>query len=112
MEAFEAIMTRRSTRKMKEEVPSRDLIEKVIEAGRYAPSGGNSQTTARIGSVMPPITRTTASSPMRTSEKPELLLELVPVPVWRSGANPNASFGYETEMAYFSPDESEVSKVR
>ena len=45
MEAFEAIMTRRSTRKMKEDVPSRDLIEKVIEAGRCAPSGGNSQTT-------------------------------------------------------------------
>ena len=45
MEAFEAILTRRSTRKMKDEIPARDLIEKVIEAGRYAPSGGNNQTT-------------------------------------------------------------------
>ena len=45
MEALEAILTRRSTRKYKETVPDRDLIEKVIEAGRYAPSGHNNQTT-------------------------------------------------------------------
>ncbi len=45
MEALEAILTRRSTRKYKAELPPRDLIEKVIEAGRYAPSGSNSQTT-------------------------------------------------------------------
>ncbi len=45
MEALEAILTRRSTRKFKEEVPAKELIEKVIEAGRYAPSGSNSQTT-------------------------------------------------------------------
>ena len=45
MDAFEAILTRRSTRKYAAEVPEKELIEKVIEAGRYAPSGGNSQTT-------------------------------------------------------------------
>lgn len=45
MEAFEAIMTRRSTRKFSPEAPGRKLIQKVLEAGRYAPSGGNSQTT-------------------------------------------------------------------
>ena len=45
MEAIEAIMTRRSTRKYKAEMPGKDLIEKVIEAGRYAPSGSNSQNT-------------------------------------------------------------------
>ena len=45
MDALEAIMTRRSTRKYAAEVPEKELIEKVIEAGRYAPSGGNSQTT-------------------------------------------------------------------
>ena len=45
MDAFEAILTRRSTRKMSPELPDRDLIEKVIEAGRHAPSGSNSQTT-------------------------------------------------------------------
>ena len=45
MDAIEAIVTRRSTRKCAAAVPERELIEKVIEAGRYAPSGGNSQTT-------------------------------------------------------------------
>lgn len=45
MEALEAILTRRSMRKYKEEMPDRGLIEKVIEAGRYAPSGSNSQNT-------------------------------------------------------------------
>ncbi|MBQ6521117.1 MAG: nitroreductase [Anaerolineaceae bacterium] len=45
MEAFDAIFTRRSTRKYSEVVPEKGLIEKVIEGGRFAPSGGNSQTT-------------------------------------------------------------------
>ena len=45
METIEAIITRRSTRKYTDSVPEKDLIEKVINAGRYAPSGGNSQTT-------------------------------------------------------------------
>ncbi len=45
MEALQAILTRRSTRKYSEQVPEKELIDKVIEAGRYAPSGSNSQTT-------------------------------------------------------------------
>ena len=45
MEALEAILTRRSTRRYKKEVPDKELLNKVIEAGRYAPSGSNSQTT-------------------------------------------------------------------
>ena len=45
MESIEAILTRRSTRKYSDKIPDRDLIEKVIEAGRYAPSGSNSQNT-------------------------------------------------------------------
>ena len=48
MDAMEAILTRRSTRRMKPDLPSRELIEKVIEAGRAAPSGSNSQTTHLI----------------------------------------------------------------
>ena len=43
--ALEAIFTRRSTRRMKPDLPPRELIERVIEAGRAAPSGSNSQTT-------------------------------------------------------------------
>ena len=45
MEAIEAILTRRSTRKYKDTMPDREIIEKIIEAGRYAPSGANSQST-------------------------------------------------------------------
>ena len=45
MDALESIMTRRSTRRMKPDPPPRELIEQVIEAGRAAPSGSNSQTT-------------------------------------------------------------------
>ena len=45
MDIMEAIMTRRSTRRMKPDLPPRELIERVIEAGRAAPSGSNSQTT-------------------------------------------------------------------
>ena len=45
MDALTAILTRRSTRIYLDVVPDRELIEKVIEAGRYAPSGSNSQTT-------------------------------------------------------------------
>ena len=45
MEALEAILTRRSTRKYQEKMPARESIEKVIEAGRFAPSGSNSQNT-------------------------------------------------------------------
>ena len=45
MDALEAILTRRSTRRLKSELPKKELIEQVIEAGRCAPSGGNSQST-------------------------------------------------------------------
>lgn len=48
MDAFEAMLTRRSTRKYSDEMPDRELVEKIIEAGRYAPSGSNSQNTHLI----------------------------------------------------------------
>ena len=48
MEAMEAILTRRSTRKMKPEAPSKEVLKIVIEAGRTAPSGSNSQATHLI----------------------------------------------------------------
>ena len=44
MEAYEAIMTRRSTRKFKAEPVGPDKLEKVLEAGRAAPCGGNNQS--------------------------------------------------------------------
>lgn len=39
------IKSRRSTRKFKNERVPVELVEQVVEAGRYAPSGGNSQST-------------------------------------------------------------------
>ena len=44
MNVYEAIVTRRSTRKYKPDAIEPDKLQKVIEAGRYAPSGGNNQT--------------------------------------------------------------------
>lgn len=44
MNAYEAIVTRRSTRNYKTDVVEPEKLQKVIEAGRYAPSGGNNQT--------------------------------------------------------------------
>ena len=44
MNAIEAIMTRRSTRSYKPDTVEREKLDKIIEAGRYAPSGGNNQT--------------------------------------------------------------------
>lgn len=45
MDILEFIKSRRSTRKFKSVPVEMEKIEKVIEAGRYAPSGGNSQST-------------------------------------------------------------------
>lgn len=59
MDALEAIMTRRSTRKFKADAVPEEMLTQVIEAGRRAPSGGNNQTTHLI-----------------VIEKPEVLAEL------------------------------------
>lgn len=43
--ALELIRRRRSCRAFEQEAPARQLLEEIIEAGRYAPSGMNSQRT-------------------------------------------------------------------
>ena len=43
MDAMEAIRTRRSVRKFKHEVVSRDLLEQLVDAGRLAPTARNCQ---------------------------------------------------------------------
>ena len=45
MNTKEAITTRRSTRKFRQEPVPQELISEVVDAGRFAPSGGNSQST-------------------------------------------------------------------
>ena len=44
MDAFEAIITRRSTRNFRPDMVEPEKLEKIIEAGRRAPCGGNTQT--------------------------------------------------------------------
>lgn len=41
---LEYIRTRRSTRKYLPQMPEKEKLDMVLEAGRYAPSGGNSQS--------------------------------------------------------------------
>ena len=45
MEALEAILTRRSTRNYKPDPVEQEKLDKILEAGRQAPSGGNNQTS-------------------------------------------------------------------
>ncbi len=43
MNTYEAILTRHSTRKFKDIFVEKEKVEKIVEAGRLAPSGGNFQ---------------------------------------------------------------------
>ena len=43
MEAIETMLTRRSVKKYKSEPVAKELIEKIVEAGTYAPTGRNAQ---------------------------------------------------------------------
>ena len=44
MDAMEAILTRRSTRNFRPDAVEEDKLEKILNAARQAPSGGNNQT--------------------------------------------------------------------
>ncbi len=44
MDAERAILTRRSTRRFLSRQIEKPILERIVEAGRYAPSGGNHQT--------------------------------------------------------------------
>ena len=45
MEALEAILTRRSTRNYRPDPVEQEKLDRILEAGRQAPSGGNNQTS-------------------------------------------------------------------
>ncbi len=45
MDALEALITRRSTRNYKPDPVEQEKLDKILEAGRQAPSGGNNQTS-------------------------------------------------------------------
>ena len=55
MKTSEAILTRRSTRVYSDRPVEQQKLEQVIEAGRLAPSGGNSQTTHMIVITKPEV---------------------------------------------------------
>lgn len=44
METLEAIISRRSTRSYKPDAVESEKLQKIIDAGKHAPSGGNNQT--------------------------------------------------------------------
>lgn len=43
MDAYQSIKARRSVRSYKKEMPPKNLVMKVVDAGRHAPSGMNTQ---------------------------------------------------------------------
>ena len=45
MDALEALVTRRSTRNYRPDPVEQEKLDKILEAGRQAPSGGNNQTS-------------------------------------------------------------------
>lgn len=45
MDTLTCIKTRHSTRRFKQELPTKELLNQIIDAGRRAPSGGNTQQT-------------------------------------------------------------------
>ncbi len=55
-EVLKAMKERRSVRAFKPDLPPKELLEQIAEAGIYAPSGRNSQS-AIILAVTDPITR-------------------------------------------------------
>ncbi len=48
MNTIEAIQTRRSVRRFRPEMPPRELLERVVDAARFAPSWKNTQTARYI----------------------------------------------------------------
>lgn len=72
MEALQAIQTRRSTRGFDSQMPKREIIEQILEAGRYAPSGGNSQKTHCIVITDPKILKELAELVQKEFAKMEV----------------------------------------
>ncbi|MBR3358639.1 MAG: nitroreductase [Solobacterium sp.] len=72
MNAYELITTRRSTRRFQNRSVPEELLEQIIEAGRYAPSGGNSQTTHFFVITDPAVLNTLAETAQKVFAAMEL----------------------------------------
>lgn len=55
MDAMQNMLERRSVRKYKSDMVPRDVLERIIEAGVWAPTGGNKQTPIIIAVTNPDI---------------------------------------------------------
>ena len=66
MNTYEVIKTRRCTRKFKAEAVPDDKLEKILDAGRAAPCGGNSQTTHFLVIRSPKVLKELAELVCRT----------------------------------------------
>ena len=62
MNTLECIKTRHSTRKFKADQLSRELIDQVLDAGRRAPSGGNTQINTFHGYHEPRCAKRTSNT--------------------------------------------------
>ena len=61
MDAMQAILTRRSTRNYKPDPVEQDKLDRILDAARQAPSGGNSQTNHFLVIRSPETIRTLVS---------------------------------------------------
>ena len=71
---FEMIRTRRSTRSYSSKDVSREDLDTLLEAGRYAPSGGNNQTTHLMVITSPEVKEKIA----KLAEKLFSVMEVTP----------------------------------
>ena len=73
MEVFEAILARRSIRRFKKDPVPDELVARVMEAARLAPSGSNRQpwTTSSVARVTKPMPR-----PMTRKTKKQVVMDV------------------------------------
>lgn len=99
MEMLEFIKSRRSTRRYMDRPIELEKVEAVVEAGRYAPSGGNSQTTHFIV-----IRNSKVLTELAALVQAELAKMEVTPGMYRSKANSiNASHTGRYEFHYHAP---------
>jgi nitroreductase len=104
MELFDALMTRRSIRKYTDDAVDDDKIEKILEAGRWAPSWANTQcwrfivvrdpsVKEKIADCMIKSTRpdgTVGDNPAATAVKTVPVVVVVCAETGKSGCKPGA----------------------
>lgn len=78
MDLFEAMRTMRAMRRLRPDPVARELIERVVEAGTLAPSGGNLQTWAFVAVEAPAVKREIAAHATRWFDEMAAMMGLTP----------------------------------